>query len=364
MNVMEIASGRGTNGALVHCIELSRELVRRGNHVTIVCLPDSWLYRRATSEGIFHVIPSTLNRWPPGELRRVAAMVRQRQIDLIHVHTSRANFFGILLHWMTGVPNVATAHARHVQLHWMFNARVIAVSEADRRYQRTHNLVRGRRIDTIHNFIDYRRIAGVPPETRHAVRAWLGVGKGDFLIGTIGKVSQRKGQIGLLHAMTKVLPAVQHARLAIVGGGTLGDYGIQARSEARRLGVASKTMWLGQRDDVPEILSAFDLYVLPSEEESFPLSILEAMAAGLPVVATAVGGVPECVVPDETGVLVPPGNRDALARAIIELAGDPKRRRRYGVAGRRRVVENFSPESQASAIETVFARTVRRRAAA
>ena len=153
MKIMEIVSGTRVNGAILHCLLLSRELVRRGHQVTLVCRPGSWISRQMV-DGPIDAFRSDLHRWPPDELRRIAGVIRQRQIDVIHTHTSRANFFGILLRWMTGVPSVATAHSRHVQLHWMFNDRVIAVSEADRRYQRTHNLVRGSRIETIHNFID------------------------------------------------------------------------------------------------------------------------------------------------------------------------------------------------------------------
>ena len=142
---------------------LSRELARRGNRVTLVCLPGAWIGDQAAGDGI-EVVRSDLHRWPTDELRRIAAVVRQRQIDVIHTHTSRSNFFGILLRWFSGVPSVATAHSRHIQLHWMFNDRVIAVSEATRRYQRMYNFVRASRIETIHNFIDYRRLAAVPPD--------------------------------------------------------------------------------------------------------------------------------------------------------------------------------------------------------
>ena len=122
--------------------------------------------------------------------------------------------------------------------------------------------------------------------------------------------------------------------------------------------------WTGQRPDVHAIMAALDLYALPSLEESFPLSILEAMAAGLPVVATTVGGVPECVADGETGLLVPPADSDRLADAIIQLATDPLRRTEMGRAGRRRVLERFSAESQTRCIEEVFAGAAQRRRSA
>jgi glycosyltransferase involved in cell wall biosynthesis len=362
MNIMEIISGRRLNGAILHCFLLSRELARRGHAVTLVCLPDSWIGRRAAEEGI-DVVPSDLHRWPPNELRRVAGIVRQKQIGVIHTHTSRSNFFGVLLRWLAGVPSVATAHSRHLQLHWMFNDRVIAVSEASRRYQRWHNFVQSRRIETVHNFIDTSRLTRISAEARHKVRAWMGVEETDLLLGTVGSLIRRKGLIHLVRAMPGILAAAPRARLAVVGSDTQGDYAIEARAAAKKLGVGSRIHWTGNRSDVPEILTALDLYVLPSLEESFPLSILEAMSAGLPVVATKVGGVPECVVDGQTGILVPPARSDRLAEAIVSLLDDPQRRHALGEAGRRRVLEHFSPQSQVAAIEAVFERVARQRAA-
>ena len=167
MNIMEIISGTRVNGAILHCLLLSRELARRGNRITLVCRPGSWIGERAAEDGI-EVVRSDLHRWPVNELRRLAGIVRQRKIDVIHTHTSRSNFFGVLLRWFSGAPSVATAHSRHLQLHWMFNDRVIAVSEATRHYHRAQNFVRASRIETIHNFIDYPRLLAVPSDARHA----------------------------------------------------------------------------------------------------------------------------------------------------------------------------------------------------
>lgn len=363
MKIMEIISGTAINGAAMHCLLLSRELARRGNQVALVCRPESWIARRAADEGL-EVIHSDLSRWPLDELRRVAGIVRRQQIDVIQTHSSRANFFGILLRWLTGVPIVTTAHSRHMQLHWMLSNRVIAVSEADRRYQRTHNMVRAGRMETIHNFIDYRRVMDVPADARQRVRAWLGVGENGMLLGTIGKIGPRKGLIHLVRALPAIIAAAAGTRLLVVGADTQSDYAIRARSEANRLGVASHILWAGRRSDVREILAALDVYVLPSLEESFPISILEAMAAGLPVVATRVGGVPECVAPGQTGLLVPPSRSDALAQAVIELTRDSQRRRCMGEAGRRRVEQCFSAESQVPAIEAALARAAPCRAVA
>ena len=363
MNIMEIVSGVGVNGAIYHCLMLTRELVRRGHRLTLVCHRKAWIAKQLASDPV-EVVESDLRRWPPGELRRIIAVAQSRRIDVVHTHMSRAHFFGVLLRWFGGIPCVATAQSRHLQLHWMFNDRVIAVSHTTRRYHRTYNLVRAGRIVTIHNFIDYDRWAGASGEAGARFRASLGAEDSARLIGVVGHVNQRKGQIYLVQAMPKILAAVPEARLVLVGDDFDVEYVASVRAASEELGLGSRVVWTGHRDDVCDILPALDLVALPSSEESLPLSLLEAMAAGLPVVATTAGGIPECVADGETGTLVPPADVDALAEAIIPLLRDPSLRRRYGEAGRRRVREHFSPEVQTARIESVFASVVRRARAA
>jgi glycosyltransferase involved in cell wall biosynthesis len=363
MNILEICSGTYVNGAIVHCLLLSRELARRGHRVTVVCRGESWLARQLAAD-VVEPVWSSLRRWPSDELRRIADVARTRQIEVIHTHLSSGHYFGILLHFLTGIPCVATAQSRHFQLHWMFNDYVVAVSEATRRYQHWCNFVSPVRLETIHNFIDLRGAAAVPADARSRLRASLAVDDSSELIGAVGDVVRRKGLIYLVGALPQILRAVPDAWLVVVGPQKPGGYADQVKMEADRLGVASRILWTGRRDNVYEILAALDLTVLASLEESLPLAVLEAMAAGLPVVATRVGGIPECVKDGETGILVPPANSQALAAAITRLLQDPAQRRQFGAAGRRYVHEHFSPESQIVRIEEVFARVIRQRKAA
>jgi glycosyltransferase involved in cell wall biosynthesis len=226
-----------------------------------------------------------------------------------------------------------------------------------------HNFVRGKRIETIHNFVDGDRLATVPADARQRVRQSLGFAAETPLLGAIGKVIPRKGLIHLVRGLPRILAAVPQARLLVVGGKEQSPYARQVRAAAAQAGTADRITWTSHRDDIPEILAALDLLVLPSLEESFPLSILEAMASGLPVVATTVGGIPECVVPGQTGLLVPPARSDLLAAAVVELLGDRSRARRFGAAGRNRVQERFSAASQTPCIEALFTRVAHRRAA-
>ena len=363
MKIMQITSGRGVGGATTHCLLLARELTQRGHQITLLCPPKSWIAERAVAEG-FQVLQSELRRWPPDDLRSVADFIRQAGIELIHTHMSRAHSFGILLRWTTGVPCVATAHSRSVQLHWMFNDLVIAVSDTTRRFHESYNLVKPNRIVTIHNFADDRKISSQPGEVRQDTRQSLNVDAGDFLIGTVGSVIPPKGQLYVVRALPRILAEVPRAKLLIVGELECESYVEQINREAEALGVSPHLLWAGRRNDVHRILPALDLSVLASLKENFPLVLLEAMAAAVPVVASDVGGVGECVEPGVTGLLVPPANSDALAAAIVSLAEDPQRRRAMGEAGQKRLFKCFSAESQIDGIEHALAEVVRRAHAA
>lgn len=363
MHVMEITSGTVLCGAAKHCQLLAMELARRGHRVTVVCRPDSWI-AQAMRGGPIEVVHSEQTRVPFHELRRVAAIARDSGVDVLHTHMSRAHFFGALLRWWAGLPCVATAHCRKFQLHWMLNDRVIAASEATRRFQTRWNLVRPSRIETIHNFLERRQIELPPPGLRDEVRRELGIEPSWHVVGTVGNVCARKGQLYLVQAFSRVLAVAPEARLAIVGPVLEPKYHDQVRETAERLGVAPRVLWLGQRLDAARLMTAFDQFVLASLEETLPLALLEAMGAGLPIVATDVGGVNECIVAGQSGVLVPPRDAEALGRALAELASDEQRRSNLAAAGRRRAVEQFSADAAVAKIERALASVVRHVAAA
>jgi glycosyltransferase involved in cell wall biosynthesis len=178
----------------------------------------------------------------------------------------------------------------------------------------------------------------------------------------VGDVIPRKGAIYLVQALPEILARHPHAMIALVGSEGPASYIEKIKTTAKQLGVSSRILWLGRRSDVPEILPAMDLWTLPSLEESLPLALLEAMAAGLPVVASAVGGIPECITSEKTGLLVPPGKSHALAQAIVGLLDDERRRHAIGAAASQWIRQQFSLDSQTSRIETALASVARRAA--
>ncbi|HVL18655.1 MAG TPA: glycosyltransferase [Gemmatimonadales bacterium] len=164
---------------------------------------------------------------------------------------------------------------------------------------------------------------------------------------TVARLDPQKG----LHHLVAAAALVPEARVMVVGEGPERP---ALETEIARLGLGDRVHLLGFRSDVPDLLAASDLFVLPSLFEGLPLSILEAMAAGKPVVATAIGGNDEAVVDGATGLLVPPGDPQALADAIRALLRDPERRRRLGEAGRRRAEAEFSATAMVRRVAAVY----------
>ncbi len=201
----------------------------------------------------------------------------------------------------------------------------------------------------------------VGAEARSAIRHALGIPDDTPLLAIIGDIIPRKGLLYLIRALPKILKAVPDVRLAIVGEPKRGtEYYEKARAEAQKLGVNDSILWLGHRNDVPQIMAGLDVYILASLDEMFPVAVLEAMAAGKAIVATRVGGVPECVQDGENGYLIPSENPNALADAVLKLLSNPQMRGEMGARARELARQEFSVESQTPRLEAVFARLIER----
>jgi glycosyltransferase involved in cell wall biosynthesis len=361
MNIMQIASGSRISGAVTYCLGLTRELAARGHRVTLLCKAGAWIGQQVEALGIetlgIEVIHSDLCRWRWGELRRVANLARARDIDVLQTHVASAHNFGAALRLLFGIPCVATAQARRIQLHWRMHDYVIACSEATRRFHRFANLVPGSRIVTAPNFIEPAPYLSVTPAERAATRAALGIGTYVPLIGLVGKLSPRKGQIDLVRALPRILRDHPRAVAMFVGDANVHrDYLDEIEALSRQLSVERALVWTGTRRDIPRLLAACDVVTQPSLDEELPLAILEAMAAGKPVVATTVGGVPECIVPGVSGALIPPRRPHLLAEEVTRLLGDSGLRQRIGAAARARVLECFSSQAVVAKVEAVLQR--------
>ncbi|MBM3308048.1 MAG: glycosyltransferase family 4 protein [Candidatus Eisenbacteria bacterium] len=192
-----------------------------------------------------------------------------------------------------------------------------------------------------------------------AVRSDLGIGRDDRVVTLIGELCDRKGQRYALEAAPRIRERVPGLKLLFVGGGGLER---ELRDAAERLGVSDVVVFAGVRRDVPAILAASDLLILPSEDECFPFAILEAMASRLPVVASDVGGIRDAVEHGVTGLVVAPCDVGALARAVTEVLSDPRRAKAMGSAGRAKVEAEFSVKVCTNAVLRLYEELLSRRA--
>jgi glycosyltransferase involved in cell wall biosynthesis len=318
------------------------------------------LTARAAELGIpFHPVPRVV-RWAHlgrGFLPLVRA-IRAERAAVFHAHLP-ATFsarYGLVAGKLARVPAVvATAHLfTHVPpgLRADLNHRAtracvdryIAVSEEVARRMRTRFRIPASRITIVRNGIDVDGYGRSPnPELRDTLTG----GATRAVVLTVARLDAQKGHEHLLAAAARVPQA-----LFVFAGD--GEERARLEDLARRLGVADRVRFLGQRGDIPDLLAVCDLFVLPSLFEGLPLAVLEAMAAGRPVVATAVGGTDEAVLEGESGLLVPPGDPPALAAAITAILDSPRLARRLGDAGRARVRQEFGVQRMIGAVANVY----------
>lgn len=361
VRILQVNSGREVNGALVHTRLLVRELAALGHEVTVLCRRGYWLWDQLDGVPVERVHSIMHRRWP--ELRRAAALVRQRRIDVIHTHMSRAHMFGILLKYLTGVPCVATAHHRHFQLHWRFNDYVIANSESTRRFHIRVNRVPADRIGTVYCSSDLARFAGPRGAIREATRRELGVEDNQPLLGVVGEVVRRKGHIHLFRALPRIAEVFPNFKLLVLG--RFKRHEPETR-ELRRFLVEQqlfrRVIWLGRRNNVPDFFAAMDACVVPSIEEPLGLVAIEAQAAGIPLVVSDTGGLVEIVRDQVDGLVVPPKDPAAIAEAVIRLLGSGDLRARLVENARANVRDRFAPrvltQQVSDVLQTVASRQV------
>jgi len=360
MRLLEIVSGVTACGATVHTLQIAKELHRRGNAVTLMSKPGAWVLQQAQQAGV-PTVESCMRRLPLSDLKAAAQFVRENRIEVLLAHMSGANNFAVWLSRLARVPAVLRAHAHTLHFHWRMADHIIAVSEQTRLYHIRRNFVPPTRISTVHGFVDPARLVVPDKGVRQAVRAELGLSPTDFVVGVIGNIIPRKGQIYLVRALPQVIARYPQVRVLLVGVVHPPRYGDRVRREAQRLGVSPHLLWLGERTDVPRLLQAIDVYALPTLSDMLPMALLEAMWAKVPVLATTAGGVPEAIIDGVEGWLVPPRDPEALAHALVEIIENPDERTRRAQNAHQRVQNSFTVQPQVAKIEAILQRVVQAR---
>ncbi len=334
-------------------LPLMRGARERGHEVVGVCA-DGPLLDRPRAEG-FRIVamPMARSLSPRAQwraLRALIALLRAERPDLVHGHMPISGFLARLAARIAGVPRVAyTCHgflfnqpgplwrrAASLVLEWI-GARLtdvmMTVSTDEARDARRLLCARATAIGNGRDPAVFRP----DPAARAQLRAALGVSEDRVVIAVVSRLVRHKGHPELLQAMRDV----PDAELWVVGSRLASDHGADLEPFFAASGLGDRLRRLGYREDIPAILAAADIFALPSHFEALPMSVIEAMLTGLPVVATDVRGPREQVVAGETGLLVPPRRVPELARALRALAADPGLRARMGAAGRARALELY-----------------------
>jgi glycosyltransferase involved in cell wall biosynthesis len=284
--------------------------------------------------------------------------LRHERVDVLHTHAFGPNAWGSLIGWLARVP-VVIAHEHN----WAFSGRalrpvidreliarcasamIVVSGEARRR------MIEIERIPPERLVLLPNGIRPLPPSDGHAVRAELGVGEDDPVIGTVCIIRAEKALDVLLRAAALLIRDFPRLRVLIVGDGPDRE---RAEAVAHQLGLEGRVLVTGHRTDVPDLLAAMDVAVLSSDYEGSPLSMLEFMDAGKPIVATRVGGIPEAIEEGVHGVLVPPRDEAGLATALREVLRDPDAAREMGARARDRCRREFSLDHTVESLELLY----------
>jgi glycosyltransferase involved in cell wall biosynthesis len=292
-----------------------------------------------------------------GALFRLYQHLHSQQPTILHTSLFHANLPGRIIGSLLGVPIIISSERtmamenvwRYRLNRWTISMvdRVVAVSKNVGEFCITHIRLPAQKVVVIHNGVE------IPPFSQHArkrARQALGLPHEIMVCGAVSRLHPVKGIDDLIIAFAQV--SEKHdSRLVIVGEGQERQH---LEALARKIGCSNRVLWTGYREDVPKLLPAFDLFVQPSHHEGLPNTVLEAMAAGLPVVATAVGGTPELVLNHKTGLLVTAGDPAALGEAMSILLEKTHMRESLGQAGRLRVKQHFSVDKMVRKTEQLY----------
>lgn len=364
IRLMQITHDLGLGGLERVIVTLLRTIDRSRFEPSILCL------RRlgpmaAEIEGLdvpIFQVPWTMGKPNYLAFREVGRVLRAQEVDVIHTHNTWAFVDGGLGGMLAGVrTHIHTDHARtfpdhlrYVMLEHFLSYRaykVVGVSQHTADNLHDYEWISRRKLTVITNGIETDRFQS--PIDKGAKRRALGLPPQGLIIGLNARLTPQKGVTHLLQALPAILRRFADVTVVVAGEGDLLP---ALEAEADALGVAAHVHFLGLRTDVEELLQLYDVYVSPSLWEGLPMSLLEAMAAGCPIVASDVGGVSTALRHRVSGTLVAPRDPSALAAALTELLADPDLRRRYSLAARKDAIDRFSAAAMTRRYERLYMR--------
>ncbi|MBI4309297.1 MAG: glycosyltransferase family 4 protein [Candidatus Omnitrophica bacterium] len=356
MKILLMANHLNTGGISTYLLNLSRGLARKGHQVWVAC-GDGNCVELLKRNGVHHVrmdirVKSEAHPKIFFALPAMVRMIKTEKIDLIHANTRVTQVMAALAARLTGKPFVSTCHGffnprRFRRMFPCWGKGVIAISHGVREHLIKDFHLLPSSVRLIPNGIDLDQFAMAGARRRQELRRqWKS--QGHPIVGIIARLSGVKGIDVLINAMPAVLAQFPRAKLWIVGEGPqLNDL----RNLVETKGLSTAVRFEPVINRSADILPIFDVFVMPSLQEGLGLSVMEAQAAGIPVVASDVGGLPDLIEDGKTGLLAPPGNSDALAQKIIMMLKGPQRASAMAAAAKEQVAAKFSLEQMTS--ETV-----------
>ncbi len=365
--VLYLVNTLDIGGTETQMVQTALRLRSTSRHVTVGCLSAKGpLLEVLQQAGIpvveFRKKKTLLSFNGVYQLMRLALFLRRGQFHVIHAHDLGANLLGVPAGWLARTPVIISSRRYLADLDWYtpwrskiitiiyrLSTHVVVNSSCVRQLLVERDRLPPEKIHVIYNGVDVDRFAG----GRRDREGLLGsLGSGSKLIAVVANMYSRvKGHACLIEAARIVCRAVPRAKFVLIGDGAERP---RLEQQVRQAWLEGNFLFLGRRQDVPELLACCDLSVLPSEAEAMSNSVLESMAAGLPVVATRVGGTPEIIVDGVDGLLVPPRNAPAFADAILRILQDADLARRLSGTGQARVRTHFTYDRLISQLEQLY----------
>ncbi|MCB9456029.1 MAG: glycosyltransferase [Anaerolineaceae bacterium] len=374
MRVVHVIKVTGIAGAERHLLTLLPALQERGVEVHLVPLtePDNPVadFVNALQEREVTVHPMVIRH--DADIRmawRLRDLFRQSAPDIVHTHLLHADLYGIPGAKLAGVPVIITGRHNDNAFRRRFPVRQInqglwrlvdagiAISDSIARFAREIEGAPAAKVHRIYYGLDFDPHAVDRNESRRALRDDLRLAPETPLVGIVCRLVEQKGLVYGLRAFSKAA-AESPAHLVIAGDGPLRA---ALEAEAQTLGIADRVHFLGWRDDVPHLMAALDVFLLPSLWEGFGLVLLEAMAQQTPIVASAVSAIPEIVIDGQTGLLAPPRAVDGLTGALLRLLSDLPLARHLGLMGQERLETTFSARAMIEATHELYRELLKNR---
>jgi glycosyltransferase involved in cell wall biosynthesis len=356
--ILHLISSSGLLGAERVLLELAEHSKRAGLKVTIGVFensqnPNMELASYGKEQGFDVQVFPCNGRFDKETIRMIKDYMNKAGVQTLHSHNYKSNFYARRALSNNNVRWVVTNHGRRfgskLLLYNLLDSltvrhadRIIAVSEKIARQMRMAG-IKGEKICVIENGVNLNRFAG--GIASNSIRESLGIKEKARVIGTVGSLTREKGHMYLLRAAPKVIESFPEVLFLLIGDGR---ERVKLEKMVCELGISDKVIFAGMRKDIPEILSILEIFVLPSLNEGLPIALLEAQAAQIPTVATYVGAIPNVVEDGVTGILIPPRDHEAIAKAIIHVLSNKNTALEMAERGFERVRDNFSAERMAS----------------